>query len=54
MGEAFETDNLINVIQDNFHDSVQEIDNKIFDELNVFKRHNEIMDDTALMSCRFL
>ena len=54
LGEAFETDNLINVIQNNFHDSVQEIDNKIFDELNIFKRHNQIMDDTALMSCRFL
>ena len=53
-GEAFETENLVAVVQENFNLSVQEIDNKIFDALNVFKKQNEIMDDTALMSCRFL
>ena len=53
-GEAFETENLISVVQENFTLPVKEIDNKIFDALNVFKKQNEIMDDSALMSCRFL
>ena len=52
-GIAFETDNLINVIENNFNLSMNELDQKIFSSLEDFKGNQEMMDDTAVMSCKF-
>jgi len=52
-GIAFETDNLIKVIENNFNLSMNELDQKIFSSLEDFKGNQEMMDDTAVMSCKF-
>jgi sigma-B regulation protein RsbU (phosphoserine phosphatase) len=52
-GIAFETDNLTKVIENNFNLSMNELDQKIFSSLEDFKGNQEMMDDTAVMSCKF-
>ena len=53
VGEQFETDRLIKIIHENFHLSMKALDQVIFLELERFKGNKEILDDTALLSCRF-
>ena len=53
-GEQFETDRLHEIIKNNFHLSMKDLDSVIFHELNRFKGEKEFLDDTALLSCRFL
>ena len=52
-GVPFETDNLIHVVENNFNLTMAELDQKIFEKLNDFKGDQEILDDTAVMSCKF-
>jgi len=49
----FETDNLIKVVRQNFTLSMKELDNKIFYRLEEFKGDKDLLDDTAVMSCKF-
>jgi sigma-B regulation protein RsbU (phosphoserine phosphatase) len=51
---AFETDNLIKVVRKNFNLKMIDLDNTIFNRLNEFKGNQEFLDDTAVMSCKFL
>ena len=50
---AFETENLIKVVKNNFHLTMKDLDIAIFDRLNEFKGNQEFLDDTAVMSCKF-
>ena len=52
-GEQFETERLVKIINDNFHLSMKALDQIIFFELERFKGNQELLDDTALLSCRF-
>ena len=52
-GVPFETDNLIEVVENNFNLTMNELDQKIFEKLDDFKGDQEILDDTAVMSCKF-
>ena len=52
-GEQFETARLTKIIHENFHLSMKALDQVIFLELERFKGNKEILDDTALLSCRF-
>jgi sigma-B regulation protein RsbU (phosphoserine phosphatase) len=52
-GTPFETENLIDVVENNFNLSMTELDKKIFEKLDDFKGNQEILDDTAVMSCKF-
>ncbi len=50
---AFETENLVKVVKNNFHLTMKDLDKAIFDRLNEFKGNQEFLDDTAVMSCKF-
>ena len=50
---AFETENLIKVVKNNFHLTMKDLDIAIFDRLNEFKGNQDFLDDTAVMSCKF-
>ena len=52
-GVPFETDNLNEVVENNFNLNMNELDQKIFEKLDDFKGDQEILDDTAVMSCKF-
>jgi len=52
-GEQFETDRLTKIIHENFHLPMKALDQIIFLELERFKGSKDILDDTALLSCRF-
>ena len=52
-GVPFETDNLIEVVENNFNLTMNELDQKIFEKLDDFKGDQKILDDTAVMSCKF-
>ena len=52
-GEQFESERLVNIIHENFHLSMKALDQIIFLELERFKGNQELLDDTALLSCRF-
>ncbi len=49
----FDDDNLIEIVHKNYHLSMNELNNLIFRELDIYKGKNDFFDDTALMSCRF-
>lgn len=49
----FETDNLIKIVRQNFTLPMKELDNKIFSRLEEFKGDKDLLDDTAVMSCKF-
>ncbi len=51
--EQFDTDRLVNIIHENFHLQMKDLNKLIFFQLERFKGEAEYMDDTALMSCRF-
>ena len=53
-GVAFETDNLIKVVEKNFEKTMNELDQKIFARLEEFKGSQDLMDDTAVLSCKFI
>ena len=53
-GVAFETDNLIKVVEKNFDKTMNELDQKIFARLEEFKGSQDLMDDTAVLSCKFI
>ncbi len=53
-GVAFETDNLINVVENNLELSMKELEQKIFSKLEEFKGNMDLMDDTAVLSCKFI
>ncbi|MDG1238063.1 MAG: PP2C family protein-serine/threonine phosphatase [Flavobacteriales bacterium] len=53
-GVAFETDNLIKVVERNFEKTMNELDQKIFARLEEFKGSQDLMDDTAVLSCKFI
>ena len=44
-GVPFETENLIEVVENNFNLNMTELDQKIFDKLEDFKGDQEILDD---------
>ena len=52
-GVPFETENLIEVVENNFNLTMNELDQKIFERLDDFKGDQEILDDTAVISCKF-
>ena len=52
--EQFEIDNLLKIINKNFNQPVEKLNMSIFKELNNFKKSREFLDDTALLSCRFI
>lgn len=54
IGVAFETDNLINVVENNLELSMKELEQKIFSKLEEFKGNMDLMDDTAVLSCKFI
>jgi len=49
----FETANLIKIVRQNFTLPMKELDNKIFSRLEEFKGDKDLLDDTAVMSCKF-
>jgi phosphoserine phosphatase RsbU/P len=49
-GEAFEVERLIDIIHNNYHLSMVELDELIFKELDNFRKDTPYLDD----SCRFL
>ena len=51
--EQFETNRLHEIIKNNFHLSMKDLDKIIFHELDRFKGEEDFLDDTALLSCRF-
>jgi sigma-B regulation protein RsbU (phosphoserine phosphatase) len=53
-GIAFETDNLIKVVKNNFGKKMNELDQIIFSKLEEFKGSQDLMDDTAVLSCKFI
>ena len=53
-GVAFETDNLIKVVERNFEKTMNELDQKIFARLEEFKGSQDLKDDTAVLSCKFI
>ena len=42
------------LIKDNYHLSMHQLDDLIFRELDNFRKSKDYLDDTALLSCRFL
>ena len=52
--EQFEIDSLLKIINENFNKPVKKLNTSIFKELNRFKKSREFLDDTALLSCRFI
>ena len=53
-GAAFETDNLIKVVENNLKLTMKEQVQKIFSKLEEFKGNQDLMDDTAVLSCKFI
>jgi len=53
-GAAFETDNLIKVVENNLKLTMKEQVQKIFSKLEEFKGDQDLMDDTAVLSCKFI
>jgi|TARA_B100000524_G_scaffold348483_1_gene253373 sigma-B regulation protein RsbU (phosphoserine phosphatase) len=53
-GAAFETDNLIKVVENNLKLTMKEQVQKIFSRLEEFKGDQDLMDDTAVLSCKFI
>ena len=53
-GTAFETDNLIKVVENNLKLTMKEQVQKIFSKLEEFKGDQDLMDDTAVLSCKFI
>ena len=47
-------DNLIKVVERNFEKTMNELDQKIFARLEEFKGSQDLMDDTAVLSCKFI
>ena len=41
------------MVENNFNLTMAELDQKIFEKLDDFKGDKEILDDTAVMSCKF-
>lgn len=52
--EAFEVERLEKIIRDNYDLNMTQLDALIFRELDSFRKDQEYLDDTALLSCRFL
>ena len=52
-GIPFGTKNLIRVVKQNFKLKMKKLDQKIFLKLNEFKGNLDMMDDTAIISCKF-
>ncbi len=52
--EAFEVERLEKLILDNYTLSMKEFDDLVFKELDNFRKSKDYLDDTALLSCRFL
>ena len=52
--DAFEVERLEKIILDNYHLNMSQLDDLIFRELDNFRKQIEYLDDTALLSCRFL
>ena len=53
-GAAFETNNLIKVVENNLKLTMKEQVHKIFSKLEEFKGDQDLMDDTAVLSCKFI
>lgn len=53
-GAAFETDNLIKVVENNLKLTMKEQVHKIFSKLEEFKGDQDLMDDTAVLGCKFI
>jgi phosphoserine phosphatase RsbU/P len=51
--EAFETERLERLIHENYSLKMNELNELIIKELNIFKGSMEYLDDTAILSCRF-
>lgn len=52
-GEFFEIDNLIKLIHTFYPLKMEDINALIFSKLNEWKENSELVDDTAVISCRF-
>lgn len=50
--EHFETDNLKHIIKENIHLPMEQVNKKLFSELERFKGNAPWIDDTAVLSCR--
>ena len=53
-GLAFETDNLIKVVENNFEKKMNELNQIIFSKLEEFKGSQDLLDDTAVLCCKFI
>ena len=53
-GVAFETDNLIKVVENNLKLNMKDLEQKIFSKLEEFKGDQDLMDDTPVLSCKFI
>ena len=53
-GVPFETENLEKTIKTNFNLTMEELDHNIFERLDEFRGEKEFLDDTAVMSFKFL
>ena len=53
-GVAFDTDNLIKVVENNLELNMKELEQKIFSKLEDFKGDQDLKDDTAVLSCKFI
>ncbi len=51
-GEAFEVQNLIDLVHDNYHLNMVDLNEHIFNQLEAYKTSLPYVDDTALFSCR--
>lgn len=52
-GEQFETDRLVDIVHENFHLRMKDLNKLIFFQLERYKGDADYEDDTAVMSCRF-
>lgn len=52
--EPFEVERLEKLILDNYHLNMSQLDDLVFRELDAFRKSKDYLDDTALLSCRFL
>ncbi len=53
-GEQFESERLVKIITENKHLKISELNKLIFLELDRFKGSSTYLDDTAILTCRFL
>ena len=51
--DAFEDERLVELIHENFHLGMEQLNALIFRELKIFKGKRDYLDDTAILSCRF-